>query len=105
MSDPEAYQITTIIITTIIINYRAINFADELWSAIKGEVLAHPPSPFEQKMKDQSNSDFQNQKSMAFGFLKKGNQLNYEPKAEINSDFQTALTCRSSYILLINLIS
>ena len=63
MSDPEAYQITTIIITTIIINYRAINFADELWSAIKGEVLAHPPSPFEQKMKNQSNSDFQNQKS------------------------------------------
>ena len=48
---------------TIIINYRAINFADELWSAIKGEVLAHPPSPFEQKMKNQSNSDFQNQKS------------------------------------------
>ena len=81
MSDPEAYQITTIIITTIIINYRAINFADELWSAIKGEVLAHPPSPFEQKMKNQSNSDFQNQKSMTFGFLKKGNQLNcdYEP--------------------------
>ena len=82
-----------------------INFADELWSAIKGEVLAHPPSPFEQKMKNQSNSDFQNQKTMAFGFSKKGNQLNYEPKAEINSDFQTALTCSSSNILLINLIS
>ena len=68
-------------------------------------MLAHPPSPFEQKMKNQSNSDFQNQKTMAFGFSKKGNQLNYEPKAEINSDFQTALTCSSSNILLINLIS
>ena len=99
------FSYTMASLTTIIINYRAINFADELWSAIKGEVLAHPPSPFEQKMKNQSNSDFQNQKSMAFGFSKKGNQLNYEPKAEINSDFQTALTCSSSNILLINLIS
>ena len=39
--------------------------------------------------------------------FKEINQLNcdFEPKAEMNSDFQTALTCSSSNILLINLIS